>query len=904
MTSTDGNAVTDVDTVTITVSPVNDAPTITALADQVIPEDGTTGALPFTVSDVETAAGSLTVTAASSNTTIIPNGNLTLVDLGGGNWTIAATPALNQNGGPVTITVTVSDGTTTTNETFDVTVSPVNDAPVNTVPGAQVVNEDTALALGGISVNDVDGNLSTVQLGVTQGTVTVNLAGGATISSGANGTATLTLAGTQAQINAALGTLVYQGTLNYNGPDMLTVTSTDGNAVTDVDTVTITVSPVNDAPTITALADQVIPEDGTTGALPFTVSDVETAAGSLTVTAASSNTTIIPNGNLTLVDLGGGNWTIAATPALNQNGGPVTITVTVSDGTTTTNETFDVTVSPVNDAPTVTALADQVIPEDGTTGALPFTVSDVETAAGSLTVTAASSNTTIIPNGNLTLVDLGGGNWTIAATPALNQNGGPVTITVTVSDGTTTTNETFDVTVSPVNDAPVNTVPGAQVVNEDTALALGGISVNDVDGNLSTVQLGVTQGTVTVNLAGGATISSGANGTATLTLAGTQAQINAALGTLVYQGTLNYNGPDMLTVTSTDGNAVTDVDTVTITVGPVNDAPSLATNAGSTVVQGLTDLITSGELHVIDADNTPGQLTYTVTTAPVNGRLELTTAPGVAITNFTQADINAGRLVFVHSGAVSTNDSFIFTVSDGAGGTIGATTFSFTVTPFAPPPPPPPPPPGPGPVPVPIPVPGPTGLPPSGVVPPVLPPPPVLVTVVGATDEPARKMAVSARTFARVEQPEIVPEEPAALPLEPLSLPVKTMLAMGHKLAEHLTRLADDLERVKQEREQQAHLVGRVASFSGIALSVGFVAWILRGGSLLASFLVSMPAWRHFDPLPVLGSGTRDRRKRDRKAREEHELESKQFRGLDEVLKSSEKPAKQKKTGHVRRPKS
>ena len=80
-------------------------------------------------------------------------------------------------------------------DTVAITVSPVNDAPVNTVPGAQVVNEDTALALGGISVNDVDGNLSTVQLGVTKGTVTVNLAGGATISSGANGTATLTLSG-------------------------------------------------------------------------------------------------------------------------------------------------------------------------------------------------------------------------------------------------------------------------------------------------------------------------------------------------------------------------------------------------------------------------------------------------------------------------------------------------------------------------------------------------------------------------------------------------------------------------------------------------------------------------------------------------------------------------------------
>ena len=190
---------------------------------------------------------------------------------------------------------------------------------------------------------------------------------------------------------------------------------------------------------------------------------------------------------------------------------------------------------------------------------------------------------------------------------------------------------------------------------------------------------------------------------------------------------------------------------------------------------------------------------------------------------------------------------------------------------------------------------------------PLVLPPPALITVVGVTDEPARKMALLARTFARVEQPDIVLEEPSALPLEPLSLPVRTMLAMGHKLAEHLTRLADNLERAMQEREHQAHLFGRVASFSGIALSVGFVAWILRGGSLLASFLVSMPAWRHFDPLPVLGLGGHDRRKRDRKAREEHELETKEFRGLDRVLKSSAKlakPAKQQETGRVRKPKS
>ena len=99
----------------------------------------------------------------------------------------------------------------TDSDSVAITVASVNDGPVNTVPAAQSVNEDTALSISGVSVNDVDGNLSTTQLTVANGAVKVSLAGGATISAGANGTSTLTLSGTQAQINAALASLAYQG---------------------------------------------------------------------------------------------------------------------------------------------------------------------------------------------------------------------------------------------------------------------------------------------------------------------------------------------------------------------------------------------------------------------------------------------------------------------------------------------------------------------------------------------------------------------------------------------------------------------------------------------------------------------------------------------------------------------
>ena len=66
---------------------------------------------------------------------------------------------LNFNG-PDTLTVTTGDGTAQDIDTVAITVNPVNDAPVNTVPGAQSVNEDTALPIAGVSVADVDGRRS------------------------------------------------------------------------------------------------------------------------------------------------------------------------------------------------------------------------------------------------------------------------------------------------------------------------------------------------------------------------------------------------------------------------------------------------------------------------------------------------------------------------------------------------------------------------------------------------------------------------------------------------------------------------------------------------------------------------------------------------------------------------
>ena len=108
---------------------------------------------------------------------------------------------------------------------------------------------------GGVSVSDVDSATLTVALSVSRGTLTTTLTDGATVSTGALGSASLTLSGTPTQLNAALLALTYQGTANTTGADTLTVTVSDGTTPV-TSTAAITVSAVNDAPTLTVLTNQ------------------------------------------------------------------------------------------------------------------------------------------------------------------------------------------------------------------------------------------------------------------------------------------------------------------------------------------------------------------------------------------------------------------------------------------------------------------------------------------------------------------------------------------------------------------------------------------------------------------------------------------------------------------------
>jgi hypothetical protein len=437
---TDSGGLTYDETFTINLTDVNEAPT-GADATITINEDTshTLTTANFGFSDVDAGdslsavridtlpgAGSLTL----SGIAVIAGQVITVTDITAGN--LVFTPAADANGTSyANFTFSVRDSgnlydTATSTLTFNVTA--VNDAPVNTVPGPQTVVEDMPITITGVSVNDVDGNLSTVQLGVGNGTLTVTLAGGATISAGSNGSGTLTLSGSQADINATLATLVYQGALNYNGADTLTVTSTDANSGTDVDTVAITVTAVNDATVVTGGTSGTGPEDTTlTGTLTATDADGVSDGSVYSVTGAATNGTAS-------IDPATGLWSY--TPTADWHGtDSFTVTITDDAGNSST-QVISVTVTPVVDLTndSLTTAEDTAISANVLTGTNGATADSFEGTPVLTSVTQGAHGTvTFLANGTVTYTPNANFNGTDSFTYTITSGGVTETATVTVT---------------------------------------------------------------------------------------------------------------------------------------------------------------------------------------------------------------------------------------------------------------------------------------------------------------------------------------------------------------------------------------------------------------------------------------------------------------------------------------
>ncbi|MGV3485129.1 MAG: DUF2341 domain-containing protein [Planctomycetaceae bacterium] len=217
-----------------------------------------------------------------------------------------------------------------------------------------------------------------------------------------------------------------------------------------ISTATVTITTTNQPPTVSAIADRTILEDTPSGAIAFVIEDTESNPDDLSITLSSNNQTLVSDGSLVLSG-SGANRSLSFTPQSNATG-TATITVAVSDGLQTTNESFTVTVQAVDDAPNVAVIADQTLSEDTPSGAIALVIGDIDTDPDDLIISLTSDNQALIADGAITVAG-SGINRSLSFTPQANA-AGTATITVSVSDGTSTVSRSFSIDVSAVNDAP------------------------------------------------------------------------------------------------------------------------------------------------------------------------------------------------------------------------------------------------------------------------------------------------------------------------------------------------------------------------------------------------------------------------------------------------------------------
>ena len=997
--------------------------------------------------------------------TDVTNGTLNLNS--NGSFTYSPDPDFN---GSESFTYKVNDGTVDGNTvTVSITVTAV---PDNTVPGPQMVAEDTALAISGLSVNDVGGNLATVQLSVTQGTLNVTLSGTAAISAGSNGSNTLTLSGSEADINATLASVSYQGTLNYNGADTFTMLSTDANGNTDSDTVAITVTSVNDAPVATD-----DPGDfnaDVVGLSPLSYWRLGEPSGSTAVDAGSSGNNgtyngatlgqtgaltgdadtavrfngstdyleiahdasyLLDNGSLQLwfnIDSLGSEQALFSKDSTGfDTGGHLTMRVLASGQLEvrlqSASTSFTVTSSSAVTAATwhhaaftfgsggmALYLDGQVVDTHSYTGGLgttsggsgnfePIAIGADTGSSGNLVVTpltqffAGSIDEVAIFGSQLSADDIhdlyvassqyytlaedsaiavlasegvlsndsdGDGDSLTASvltgpsnassftlnadgsftyTPMANFNGVD-TFTYQVSDGNGGTDTgTASITVTAQNDPPAITNlggdtlaytegDGAVVIDQVTVAVVSDVDLSNFDTGTLTVsfqagsdvaedvlsirnqgtgagQIGVSGSTVTYAGTTIGTFTGGASGTDLVITLNTNADATATsalVQNITFENTDTVNptlGARTVRYVLTDGDGGTSANyDTTVTVSGGNIAPVISSNGGGTTA---TVFVAENQLNVTTVTATDADI-------PVN-TLSFAIAGGADQGLFT---IDSGTGVLTHQSPpdfenpTDANGDGVYEVTvqvdDGNGGT-DVQTLHVTVTDVAESQPPPNPNPNPNPNPTPKPKSTPTNDPDlTGTTGANIGPISGLTSSPGRIDDLDKKQVnVAQREFdlgyLETGRHELGFNDRGTqwLTLDDIVLPAGDPpftqwegTPVSDELLGRLDALGQELNSVYQDSTQRQDFLAKVATGTSLSLSAGFVAWLLRGGSLLSSLIAVLPAWRYFDPLPVLGVNKKERSKKEKEEKRATQLEEKEFKGLRELFESSSTPTK------------
>ncbi|HEV3484250.1 MAG TPA: Ig-like domain-containing protein, partial [Vicinamibacterales bacterium] len=453
----DGAADSNLATVTISVTAADDAPIAENVS--VTGTEDTPVTVTLAGSDPEGAPLTCTVITAPAHGT-----------LAGTAPSLTYTPAPNYSGAD-SFTYLVNDGTgNSAVATVTITVAEVNDAPV---ASGQVltVAEDASAALT-LAATDLEGDALTYTV----------------VASPEHGT-----------LSGVAPALTYTPAPNYSGPDSFTFRVNDGASASNVATVSVSVSAVNDSPSFVAGADQVVAEDSGQGAVAGWATSISAGAvdevGQALTFVVTNDRNSLFSAQPSITQDG----TLTFTPAPNASGSAI-VTVQLRDNGGTANggvdasviRTFSISVLAVNDAPAFTKGADQAISVDAGPQVIPAWATNIsagpaDEAAQALTFVVDNSNASLFavapavsPDGTLTFTPAAGAIGTAQVTVTARDSGGtlnggvdasaPQTFTVTiqgkptlaisdasVAEGSTggTTPLVFTVSLSVASSAPV-----------------------------------------------------------------------------------------------------------------------------------------------------------------------------------------------------------------------------------------------------------------------------------------------------------------------------------------------------------------------------------------------------------------------------------------------------------------
>ncbi|UPR58671.1 tandem-95 repeat protein [Vibrio sp. ED004] len=395
----------------LTVNPTNDL-TVVSDATYTVSEDGT---LTFTDEQLLTNAtdidgDDLSIESVSYNGT---DGVFT----DNGNGTYSFVPNDNFNG-DVALDFKVSDGTSTTDANINVSVTDVNDAPVAGSTSYQA-NEDGLLTFNDEQLlansSDIDGTVTVESVSYT----------------GGDGIFT----------NNGNGTYSFAPNDNFNGDVSINVTVVDDDGATATTTADVGVIAVNDTPIVSGNVAYNVDEDGT-----ITLSQEQLLGNASDIDGddlTASNLELASGGSV--IDNGDGSFTVTPTADFN---GDLALTFDVSDGTATVATGLDLTVNPVNDS----VVADSFNVDVGEDGTLILSDNDILANVSDIDGDSVSIESVSYTGSDGVLTEIAGGVYSFVPNDNFNGN---IELRYVASDGSTTAENSINITVSDINDAPV-----------------------------------------------------------------------------------------------------------------------------------------------------------------------------------------------------------------------------------------------------------------------------------------------------------------------------------------------------------------------------------------------------------------------------------------------------------------